>query len=255
MLKKRIIPVLLLKKGRMVKGKNFKNFVDTGDPSSAVKVYSSQDADELMFLDIEGSISTNKLFLDIIKNSAKECNVPFSVGGGVKTMEDVKNLFTSGADKVVINSSIFHNSSILKSTAKLYGPQSLVASVDYKYNLSKELNEVWVNCGNKNTGIILEDYIKKIEKFGVGEILLNSIDRDGMMKGYDIENFKNISSKTKIPIIACGGAGNFNHIFELFTSSEVSAAACSSLFHFGDYNPIQIRSYLRNRNIDMRHVK
>tara|TARA_B100001142_G_scaffold27966_1_gene25098 strand:- start:8938 stop:9705 length:768 start_codon:yes stop_codon:yes gene_type:complete len=255
MLKKRIIPVLLLKNGRMVKGKKFSNFIDTGDPNTAVKIYSSQDADELMFLDINSSQTTREILLDTVRTAAKECNIPLSVGGGVKTIEDVREILFAGADKVVITSSIINTPKVLEDVAKLFGSQCIVAGIDYKYNESKNYNEVWIDCGKKNTQIILDDYIKTIDNYGVGEILLNSIDRDGGMSGYDVENIKKIAEQTTIPVIACGGAGNFNHILEIFKKTEVSAAACSSMFHFGDYNPIQIRTYLRNQNIEMRRVK
>jgi cyclase len=256
MLKKRIIPVLLLKNGRMVKGKKFSNFKDTGDPNTAVKIYSSQDADELMFLDINSSLlSTRQILLDTIRTAAKECNIPLSVGGGVKTTEDVREILLAGADKVVITSSIVNTPKVLEDVAKLFGSQCIVAGIDYKYNELKKYNEVWIDCGKKNTQIILDDYIKKIDNYGVGEILLNSIDRDGEMNGYDVRNIKGIAEQTSTPVIACGGAGNFNHILEIFKKTEVSAAACSSMFHFGDYNPIQIRTYLRNQNIEMRRVK
>ncbi len=255
MLKKRIIPVLLLKNGRMVKGKKFSNFKDTGDPNTAVKIYSSQDADELMFLDINSDLSTREILLDTVRAAAKECNIPLSVGGGVKTVEDVREILLSGADKVVITSSIVNIPKVLEDVAKLFGSQCIVGGIDYKYNESRKCNEVWINCGKKNTQIILEDHIKKMENYGVGEILLNSIDRDGEMNGYDVENIQKITEKTTIPVIVCGGAGNFNHILEIFKKTEVSAAACSSMFHFGDYNPIQIRTYLRNQNIEMRRIK
>ena len=255
MLKKRIIPVLLLKNGRMVKGKKFSNFIDTGDPNTAVKIYSSQDADELLFLDINSSQSTREILLDTVRTAAKECNIPLSVGGGVKTIEDVREILFAGADKVVITSSIINTPKVLEDVAKLFGSQCIVAGIDYKYNESKNYNEVWIDCGKKNTQVILDDYIKTIDNYGAGEILLNSIDRDGGMSGYDVENIKKIAEQTTIPVIACGGAGNFNHILEIFKKTEVSAAACSSMFHFGDYNPIQIRTYLRNQNIEMRRVK
>lgn len=239
----------------MVKGKKFSNFIDTGDPNTAVKIYSSQDADELMFLDINSSQTTREILLDTVRTAAKECNIPLSVGGGVKTIEDVREILFAGADKVVITSSIINTPKVLEDVAKLFGSQCIVAGIDYKYNESKNYNEVWIDCGKKNTQIILDDYIKTIDNYGVGEILLNSIDRDGGMSGYDVENIKKIAEQTTIPVIACGGAGNFNHILEIFKKTEVSAAACSSMFHFGDYNPIQIRTYLRNQNIEMRRVK
>lgn len=255
MLKKRIIPVLLLKNGRMVKGKKFSNFKDTGDPNTAVKIYSSQDADELMFLDIDASSFSKNILLDTVRKAAKECNIPLSVGGGVKTVDDVRDILLAGADKVVITSAMINDPKILENISKLFGSQCIVGGIDYKYNETKKYNEVWINCGNKNTGMNLNSYAKKVESYGVGEILLNSIDKDGIMGGYDLDNIRKISFEIKIPVIACGGAGNFNHILEIFNKTEVSAAACSSLFHFGDYNPIQIRTYLKNHNIAMRNIK
>ena len=255
MLKKRIIPVLLLKDGRMVKGKKFSNFMDTGDPNTAVKIYSSQDADELMFLDIDASSFSKEILLDTVRKAAKQCNIPLSVGGGVKSVADVKDVLLAGADKVVITSTIVNDPKILESISKLFGSQCIVGGIDYKYNEIKQCNEVWINCGNKNTGMNLNSYAKKVESYGVGEILLNSIDKDGIMGGYDVDNIKKISYEVKIPVIACGGAGNYKHIIEIFDKTEVSAAACSSLFHFGDYNPIQLRTYLKNHNIAMRSIK
>ena len=255
MLKKRVIPVLLLRNGRMVKGKKFSNFIDTGDPFTAVKIYSSQDADELMFLDINSNPDTRKKLLETVKMAAKECNIPLSVGGGVKKVEDVREILLAGADKVVITSSITNNPKVLEEVSALFGTQCIVGGIDYKYNELKKCNEVWIESGKKNTHIILDDYIKKVEDYGVGEILLNSIDRDGIMSGYDVKNLQKISLQTTTPIIACGGAGNFSHLLEIFQQTQISAAACASIFHFGDYNPIQIRTYLRNQNIEMRRLK
>ena len=255
MLKKRIIPLLLLKNGRMVKGKKFSNFIDTGNPETAVKIYSSQDADELMFLDIVASLESRNILLETISNAAKQCTMPFSVGGGIKTIEDVRSILFAGADKIVITSSIMDNPKIIEDIAKNFGSQCIIAGIDYKSDLNTKKKIVYQNCGTKMTNQNPVDYAKKLESYGVGEILLNSINNDGMMMGYDLDTANEVSSTVKIPVIVCGGAGNFLHLVDLFKNTEASAAACSSLFHFGDNNPIRARSYLRNYKIEMRVVK
>ena len=255
MLKKRIIPLLLLKNGRMVKGKNFLNFIDTGNPDTAVKVYSSQDSDELMFLDIVASVESKNILIETIRNVAKQCTMPFSVGGGIKKLEDVREILYAGADKIVITSSIMENPKIIDDIAKNFGSQCIVAGIDYKIDLDTKKKIVYKNCGTKITNQNPVDYAKKLESYGVGEILLSSVDRDGMMKGYDLETANEVSSAVKTPVIVSGGAGNFLHLVELFKNTQASAAACASLFHFGDNNPIRARSYLRNYKVEMRVLK
>ncbi len=253
MLKKRIIPVLLLKGSRMVKGKNFNNFIDTGMPKTAVRIYNSQDADELVFLNIDAQKETSENIYDILKLASKECSVPLSAGGGVKSFDDVKMLLDSGADRVVINSLIYFNQNLVKEISNFYGLSTIVASVDYKYIDNKPV--VFVSSGQYNTEINLHDYIQKINYIGVGELILTCIDNEGLMKGYDIDKGLEIYNQVECPIILNGGAGNFNDLYNGLKHDEINSVACSSLFHFGDNNPIRARSTLRNMKIQMRNLK
>ncbi len=255
MLKKRVIPVLLLKNGRMVKGKKFKDFIDTGDPNTTVKIYSSQDADEIVFLNISKNEISKKKFINIINEASKKCSMPLTAGGGITNLEDVKELIKSGADKVVITTHLTQDFSIINDIKKKFGSQCIVAGVDYLFNKIKNKIEVLSNCGQTTTNLNFSEYIINLSSLGVGEIFLNSIDNDGIMRGYDLKTIKHVNQLVDTPIIACGGAGNFDHIVNLFKETNVSAAACSSLFHFNDYNPIEIRSFLKNNGIKMRILK
>ncbi len=255
MLKKRIIPVLLLKNGRMVKGKNFQNYIDTGNPNKAVDIYSSQDADELVFINISKDNISKKKFLEILNRASKECSMPLCAGGGITNSNDVKELLELGADKVLLNSILTKDLKIINDVSKKFGAQCIVAGIDYKINKKDGKVEVWSECGNTLTNKNFYEYIEKIVNLGIGEIFLNSIDNDGLMNGYDLKISKIVSEKFQIPLIVSGGAGNFQHLIELFTKTQASAAACSSLFHFNDYNPIQIRSYLNNNGVKMRKLK
>ena len=255
MLKKRIIPVLLLKNGRMVKGKNFKNFIDTGSPNSAVKIYTSQYADELMFIDINASNESRNTLIEIISNASKNAFMPFTVGGGIKSEEDVRQILASGADKVLITTSALYDKKLIQKSVKKFGSQAIIAGIDYKFDEKQNKNLVWTHCGNKKTNLSPLELAKNYQDLGVGEILINNIDRDGLMKGYDLEISNEMSVNLNIPLITCGGAGNFQHIVDVFNKTEVSAAACSSIFHFGDNCPMQARTYLRNHGIEMRNIK
>ena len=255
MLKKRIIPVLLLKNGRMVKGKNFKNFIDTGDPNSAVKIYTSQYADELMFIDINASIESRKTLIEITSNAAKDAFMPFTVGGGIKSEEDIRQILANGADKVLITTAALYDKNLIQKSVKKFGSQAIITGIDYKFDQEQKKNFVWTHCGNKKTNLSPLDLAKKYQDLGAGEIMINNISRDGLMKGYDLEISNDISAKLSIPLITCGGAGNFQHIVDVFSKTEASAAACSSIFHFGDNCPMQARTYLRNHGIEMRNIK
>jgi len=255
MLKKRVIPVLLLKNGRMVKGKNFNNYIDTGDPNKAVDVYSSQDADELIFINISKDVISKKKFLDILNRASKECSMPLCAGGGITSASDVKELLELGADKVLLNTILTKNLSIIEDVSKKFGSQCVVAGIDYKVRKENREIEIWTECGKILTKNKFYNHIENIVNMGVGEIFLNSIDNDGLMKGYDLEISKIVSEKYNVPLIVSGGAGNFKDLIKLFTKTNASAAACSSLFHFNDYNPIQIRSYLNNNGVKMRKLK
>jgi len=254
MLKKRVIPALLLKQGRMVKGVRFSNYRDTGDPKMAVRVYNSQDADELIFLNIDKQFKNKwSIFLNFLNLASEECFMPLTAGGGVNSVECVRDLLIAGADKVIITSASVYNSDIISSSAKIFGSQSIVAGIDYKkvensYYVTAELGQ---NITNLNPLL----YAKKLESLGAGEIFLNSVDRDGTMQGLDIELANEISLSVNIPVIIGGGAGNFMHLVDAFNKTSISGVVCASLFHFGDNNPIRARSYLKNKGIPMRILK
>ena len=233
MLKKRIIPVLLLKDGRMVKGKEFKNYIDTGNPTTAVKIYTSQYADELMFIDIQASLESRRMLIEIVSNAAKNAFMPFTVGGGIKTIDHIREILAAGADKVLITTAAYENHDFILKAVKNFGSQAIVGGIS-------------------TTPL---SFAIKLEELGVGEIMLNCINKDGMMKGYDKKTTNEISSKLNLPVITCGGAGNFQHVVSLFKETNAAAAACSSLFHFGDNCPMQARTYLRNHGVEMRAIK
>lgn len=250
MLKRRIIPVLLLRNGRMVKGKQFANYRDTGDPVSAAKIYNHQKADELAFIDIDASVDGRMALLSIIEKAATECFMPLTVGGGVSSVEDVRDLLNAGADKVLINTASVENPELIAEAADIFGKQCIVAGIDVKLENNKY--QVYTHCSKTKVDITPTEQIKKMEKFGAGEIFINSIDRDGMMDGYDEDLVKMISSVASIPVIACGGAGNFQHLADALQHYGAHAVACASLFHFGDNNPIRARSFLKNAGIPVK---
>ncbi|MBC8304455.1 MAG: imidazole glycerol phosphate synthase subunit HisF [Pelagibacterales bacterium] len=255
MLKKRIIPVLLLKDGRMVKGKEFKNYIDTGNPATAVKIYTSQYADELMFVDIQASLESRKMLIEIVSNAAKNALMPFTVGGGIKTIDHIREILAAGADKVLITTAAYENHDFILEAVKNFGSQAIVGGIDYKFDENLGKNHVWTHCNTKKTSTTPLSFAIKLEELGVGEIMLNCINKDGMMKGYDKKTTNEISSKLNLPVITCGGAGNFQHVVSLFKETNAAAAACSSLFHFGDNCPMQARTYLRNHGVEMRAIK
>lgn len=257
MLKSRIIPVLLLKNGRMVKGKQFTHFRDTGDPVSASKIYNHQDADELVFIDIEasrpGSVRDRKILYQIIQKVSEVCFMPLCVGGGVNSVEDAIQLIKIGADKVIINTAALETPELISSVADVLGAQSVVVGIDVK----REGNQyvIYSHCATqRHDDIVLDDYAAKLEKWGAGEILINSIDRDGMMEGYDLELLKRVRKQTSLPVIACGGAGDFKHLVEAFQQTGVNATACASLFHFGDNNPLRAKAFLKNYGIPLKII-
>lgn len=253
MLKKRVIPVLLLKDGRMVKGRQFKDFRDTGDPQAAVRIYSAQDADELVFLDTQASLQSRGALLGIVRLAASECFMPLAVGGGIKTVDDVRELVRAGADKVVITTAAFLTPDLIRETSESFGKQCVIAGIDYRGSGSGA--RAWIQSGTRPTDRHPLELAKTYADAGAGEILLNSIDRDGCMEGYDLEMGSQIAEAVRVPVILCGGAGNFMHLADALQKTSVSAAACASLFHFGDNNPIRARSYLKNLNIPLRMLR
>ena len=253
MLKKRVIPVLLLSGERMVKGVEFANYRDTGNPRTAVRIYSAQDADELVFLDIDQGSSSREHLINIVREAASECFMPLAAGGGVNHIDDVGELLSVGADKVVVTTAAVTNPGLLCKISSRFGSQCLVAGVDYRQ--SPDGGRVWIRSGTEATLLNPLEHAKNLVKMGAGEIILNCIDLDGKMEGYDLAMAEKISQEVSVPIIVSGGAGNFMHLGQLFNKTSASAAACASLFHFGDNNPIRARSYLRNLSIPMRVLK
>lgn len=250
MLKNRIIPCLDVANGRVVKGVNFKNLIDAGDPVSQAEFYSKAGADELCFLDITASSEDRDTIFDIVRSVAKVCFIPFTVGGGVRKVEDIRKLLLCGADKVAINSAAVSNPDLVKEASRKFGSQCVVVAIDAKKN-SQGKFEVFVKGGRQATGIDAILWAKKMQDFGAGEILLTSMDKDGTKMGYDLELIKAISSQLEIPVIASGGVGNLQHLAD-GVKSGASAILAASIFHFKEYTIKEAKDFLRKQNIAMR---
>ena len=251
MLKKRIIPCLDIKNGRVVKGINFVNLVDAGDPAEQAKIYNDNGADEICFLDITASNENRNIILDIVKKTAQKISVPLTVGGGVRNLRDVNKLLENGADKVSINTAAVIDTNIVKKSAKKFGSQCTVVAVDAK-KINTGKWEVFTHGGRKSTGKDVLDFVKKVESLGAGEILLTSMDRDGTKKGYDLDLTKKVSSSVNIPIIASGGVGNLEHLYQGIKIGNASAVLAASIFHFGEYSILEAKQYLDLKGIPVR---
>jgi len=251
MLKKRIIPCLDVKDGRVVKGINFINLKDAGDPAEQAKIYDKGGADEICFLDIAASNENRKILLNKVSETANNCFIPLTVGGGITSIEDIKSLLLAGADKVSINTAAVKNHNFIKESSIKFGSQCIVIAIDAK-KISENKWEVFTHGGRNPTGIDVIDYAKLAEKNGAGEILLTSMDRDGTKIGYDIELTRLVSSSLSIPVIASGGAGNIEHLYQVLEKGLASAVLAASIFHFGDYTIQEAKNYLFNKNIPIR---
>jgi len=229
MLKYRIIPTLLLKQNGLVKGIQFKNHTYVGDPVNVIRIFNTKEVDELILLDIE-AYSNNSLKYDIIKNIVGECFMPLTVGGGIKTVNDVENLINIGVEKVVINTAAIENPNLITEVAQQFGSQAVIVAIDYKLNNNQY--EVFIHSGTVPTGITLEQHAKRVEQLGAGEIMITSIDKEGTRKGYDIENIRKISSIMSIPIIASGGADSINDFKIAIKEANASAVAAGTMFTF-----------------------
>ena len=251
MLAKRIIPCLDVNKGRVVKGVNFVNLIDAGDPVEAAKAYDEAGADELVFLDITASAEDRDIILDVVKETAETVFMPLTVGGGVRSLEDIRKLLESGADKVSINSAAVKNPHLVKDAAIRFGSSTIVVAIDAK---RKENGgwEVYINGGRTPTGKDAIEWAKMVEDLGAGEILLTSMDKDGTKSGYDIELTRAISEAVSIPVIASGGAGSKEHFYEAFTEGKADAALAASLFHFKELTIEEVKLYLKEKNITVR---
>lgn len=225
----RIIPVLLLSGKGLVKTTRFKSPKYIGDPINAVKIFNDLKADELVFLDINASKEGRYISKEIVKNIGDEAFMPFGVGGGISEIRQVEELLKAGAEKVIINTQAFHNPNLVKDAASNFGSQSVVVSVDVKRSLFGK-QTVFVKCGCVNTGMNVIEYAKRIEELGAGELILNSIDNDGMMQGYDIDLIKKVSSSVNIPVVACGGAGTYEDLRKAYNEGEAHALSAGSMF-------------------------
>ncbi|MCS6800885.1 MAG: imidazole glycerol phosphate synthase subunit HisF [Chloroflexota bacterium] len=250
MLKRRIIPKLLLKNGRTVKGTRFVDLRDTGSPVTNARIYDAQGADELIFLDIEASAANRGLLFDIIAKTAEEVFMPFCVGGGVRTVEDVRALLLAGADKVAINTAAIETPSLIYEAARLFGSQCIVVSVDFRRDGHRA--RVFTHGGRHDTGLEVLDVCRRAAELGAGEILLTSIDRDGTMSGFDLEITRQVADAVPIPVIASGGAGSSDHLIAAFREGHAAAVAIGSLFHFSDHCPIKVKAQLRLAGIEVR---
>lgn len=250
MLKKRIIPCLDIKDGTTVKGVQFEGLRNAGDPVELAKKYENDGADELVFLDITATIEERKTFAELVKNIARELSIPFTVGGGISTVEDVRNLLEAGADKISINSSAVKNPGLISDLAKEFGSQCIVVAID-----TKQINgSDWVHIrgGREITGLKTVDWAKEAEALGAGEILLTSMDGDGMKNGFDLRITKLVSENIGIPVIASGGAGKTEDFDDVFTETKATGALAASIFHFGEIGIRNLKNELKSKNIAVR---
>ncbi len=247
----RIIPCLDVDNGRVVKGVNFVDLTDAGDPVEQAKLYYEGGADEICFLDITASHEKRKAMLEVIKKTTQNCFIPITVGGGVSNLEDINNLLLSGADKVSINTAAVKNINFIKEASKKFGAQCIVVAVDAK-KVSEKKWEIFTHGGRKKTGLDAIEYAKTAQANGAGEILLTSMDKDGTKSGYDLSLLKEITSSLSIPVIASGGVGNLNHLYEGVKKGGASALLAASIFHFGELSIREVKDYLKSKNIPVR---
>ncbi len=267
MLTKRIIPCLDVEKGKVVKGIKFKNLRVEGDPVELAEIYDKQGADELVFLDVTASYERRDILLDVVKRTAEKVFIPFTVGGGIKSLRDIKRILSSGADKISINTFAVRKPHLIKKAAEIFGSQCIVIAIDAKRNYD-ELDkpgirivetpqgkcwwEVYIEGGRTRTGIDAIEWAKKVEELGAGEILLTSMDCDGTRSGYDIPLTRTICETVNIPVIASGGAGKPEHILEVLTKGGADAALAASIFHEGEYSIFEVKKFLKSHGILIR---
>ncbi len=250
MLKVRIIPCLDVKNGRVVKGTNFVNLQDAGDPVEQAKLYDAQGADELCFLDITASHEDRGILLDVVRRTAENCFMPMTVGGGVRTLEDIRQLLLAGADKVSINTAAIREPALVARAAEKFGSQCIVVAIDAKR--ASDAFEIFTHGGRRQTGIDAVQWAERVTGMGAGEILLTSMDRDGTRNGFDLKLTRAVSDAVSVPVIASGGAGTAGHLAEAVTDGGASAVLAASIFHYGDAAITEARQALRDAGIPVR---
>ena len=251
MLAKRIIPCLDVDKGRVVKGTNFVELVDAGDPIEQAKFYDRQGADELIFLDITASSDNRSTMIDVVRKTAEEVTIPFTIGGGIRTTSDMREMLRSGADKVSINTAAVKQPQLINDGAEKFGVQCIVVAIDAK-KVWENRWKVFVHGGRTETELDVIEWAQECEQRGAGEIMLTSMDRDGTKDGYDVELLKRVTDSVRIPVIASGGAGNLEHLHQAFAEADVDAVLAASIFHFRQFTIRQAKEYLRSKNILVR---
>lgn len=252
MLAKRIIPCLDVNNGRVVKGVNFVNLVDAGDPVEIAKAYNEQGADELVFLDITATSDNRATIVDLVRRTAEQIFIPLTVGGGIRSVDDMRLVLTNGADKTGVNSAAVKNPDLIRAGAERFGSQCIVLAIDAKKVPGEERWEVYTHGGRRNTGIDALEWAVKGVELGAGEILLTSMDRDGTCIGYDCELTRAISDAVHVPVIASGGAGKLEHMSEVLTLGHADAVLAASIFHFGTFTVPQVKEYLEGCGIPVR---
>ena len=253
MLAKRIIPCLDVKAGRVVKGVKFLELRDAGDPVEIARLYDREGADELCFLDITASHENRGIILDVVARTAEQVFMPLTVGGGINKTDDIRDLLKAGADKVSINTGAVNRPEFVRDAAQMFGSQCIVVAIDAKR--AGDRWEVFTHGGRSPTGIDAVEWAGRMEKFGAGEILLTSMDRDGTKAGYDLALTRAVSDRVDLPVIASGGVGNLEHIYEGLTQGKASAALAASIFHFREYSIAECKEFLLNRGVTVRPVR
>ena len=252
MLAKRIIPCLDIKSGRVVKGTKFLDLKDAGDPVELAKYYNKEGADELCFLDITASHEERKTIIEIVERVASEVFIPFTVGGGISTADQMKDILRAGADKITINTSAIKNPDLIKEGARAFGAQCIVLAIDAKFNPTKKSWDVYIKGGRENTGFDVIEWAKKAVSLGAGEILLTSMDADGTKEGYDIELTKRIVDSVNVPVIASGGAGEIKHVIDIFKKTNCEAALLASILHYKNVTIKEIKEQMEKEMVTVR---
>ena len=253
MLKVRIIPCLDVKDGRVVKGVQFLDLRDAGDPVEQARFYDAAGADELTFLDITASVENRDTLFDVVARTAEQCFMPLTVGGGVRTIEDIRKLLLAGADKVSINSAAVSRPEFVREAAEKYGDQCIVVSIDAR-KVAPAKWEVFTHGGRKGTGLDAIDWARRMTAHGAGEVLITSMDRDGTKQGFDLELTRAISDAVTVPVVASGGVGTLDHLLEGVTKGGASAVLAASIFHFGEFTIAQAKEHLARAGVPMRQV-